>query len=72
MTGKLCLHDRQVEVVNHALSPGANEIDWANTVIAQIGEDGSGIKDGSDRPRRRSPCIIAPPTIGEHPSKMVT
>jgi len=37
MTAKLCLHDRQVEMANRTLSPDANELDWMNAVIAQIG-----------------------------------
>ncbi|WP_280415680.1 HpcH/HpaI aldolase/citrate lyase family protein [Nocardia carnea] len=50
MTGKLCLHERQAEVANRTLSPDADEVAWATAVVAELGADGSGIQDGSDRP----------------------
>lgn len=51
MTGKLALHPQQVPVLNAHLSPGADEIAWAEALVAQLGEDGSGITNGSDLPR---------------------
>ncbi len=51
MTGKLALHPEQTEAINAHLSPGSDEIARAQELIARLGEDGSGISDGSDRPR---------------------
>lgn len=33
-SGKLCIHPRQLSVVNHAFSPNADELAWARAVIA--------------------------------------
>ncbi|GAA4819124.1 HpcH/HpaI aldolase/citrate lyase family protein [Tomitella cavernea] len=51
MTGKLALHPAQTAAINAHLSPGADEIAKARELIARLGEDGSRIADGSDRPR---------------------
>ncbi|MBM7414940.1 MULTISPECIES: CoA ester lyase [Nocardiaceae] len=51
MTGKLCMHSDQGPIVNRELAPSAADVAWAREVIAQLGEDGSGVRDGSDLPR---------------------
>ncbi|MBY6540908.1 CoA ester lyase [Rhodococcus sp. BP-349] len=51
MTGKLCMHSDQGPIVNRELAPSAADVAWARDVIAQLGEDGSGVRDGSDLPR---------------------
>lgn len=32
--GKLCIHPKQVAVVNHSFTPDATEVDWARRVVA--------------------------------------
>ena len=51
MTGKLCMHSDQGSIVNRELAPSVADVAWAREVIAQLGEDGSGVRDGSDLPR---------------------
>lgn len=51
MTGKLCMHADQGETVNRELAPSPTDVSWAREVIGQLGEDGSGVRDGSDLPR---------------------
>ncbi|MEV0946287.1 CoA ester lyase [Rhodococcus sp. NPDC049939] len=51
MTGKLCMSIEQTAPVNDALSPSPAETKWAREVIAALGEDGSGVRDGSDVPK---------------------
>lgn len=51
MTGKLCMTTAQTETVNHALSPSAADARRANETIAELGADGSRVRDGSDLPR---------------------
>ena len=36
--GKLCIHPRQVAVVNRGLAPSAAELDWARRVLAAAGD----------------------------------
>lgn len=33
-TGSVCIHPRQIEVINGGFSPGADEIEWARRVVA--------------------------------------
>ena len=40
--GKLCIHPRQVPVVNAAFRPSANEVEWARRVLAAIEASGGG------------------------------
>lgn len=40
--GKLCIHPRQVETVNAAFAPSAEELSWARRVLAVAAEAGSG------------------------------
>jgi citrate lyase subunit beta/citryl-CoA lyase len=49
MTGRLCLREEQVAVVNAALSPSATELSWAMDVLETL--EHCGIRDGSDLPR---------------------
>jgi citrate lyase subunit beta / citryl-CoA lyase len=49
MTGRLCLREEQVAVVNTALSPSDDELAWALDVLDTL--ERSGIRDGSDLPR---------------------
>ncbi len=39
---KLCIHPLQIETVNAGYSPGADEISWAEKVIAAVGSRGAG------------------------------
>ena len=53
--GKLCIHPRQVEVVNRGLGPSSREVEWARRVVeaaAGAGEAGAFRLDGEmiDRP----------------------
>lgn len=49
MTGRLCLREEQVDVVNAALSPSGDELAWALDVLDTL--ERFGIRDGSDLPR---------------------
>ena len=49
MTGRLCLREEQVAVVDAALSPTAEELAWAGDVLDTL--ERCGIRDGSDLPR---------------------
>jgi citrate lyase subunit beta/citryl-CoA lyase len=40
--GKLCIHPRQVEVVNAAFSPTAEDVAWAREIVSVVGAAGSG------------------------------
>jgi citrate lyase subunit beta/citryl-CoA lyase len=60
MTGKLCIHPRQVEVVRRAFAPTEGEIDWAQRVLAS--GDGAVSVEGAmvDEPVRiRARAILA-------------
>lgn len=49
MTGRLCLREEQVAIVNGALSPSGDELAWALDVLDTL--ERCGIRDGSDLPR---------------------
>lgn len=51
MTGKLCMSTAQTRTVNHVLSPSEADTQWADEAIAELGADGSRVRDGSDLPR---------------------
>lgn len=51
MTGKLCMTPDRAPYANAALSPSTDEVGWARDVIGELGEDGRGVRDGSDLPR---------------------
>lgn len=60
MTGRLCLREEQVDVVNAALSPSGDELAWALDVLETL--ERFGIRDGSDLPRiarARTICDVA-------------
>jgi citrate lyase subunit beta/citryl-CoA lyase len=60
MTGKLCIHPRQITEVRRAFAPTEKEIDWARRVIAS--GDGAASVDGAmvDEPVRiRARAILA-------------
>lgn len=60
MTGKLCIHPRQVAEVTRAFAPTEQEIDWARRVLAS--GDGAASVDGAmvDEPVRiRARAILA-------------
>ena len=60
MTGKLCIHPRQVPQVLRAFAPSAAEIDWARRVVAS--GDGAVSVEGAmiDEPvRRRARAILS-------------
>jgi citrate lyase subunit beta/citryl-CoA lyase len=42
MGGKLCIHPRQVPLVNAGFAPTGQEVDWARRVIAALAEGGLG------------------------------
>ncbi|MBB5791676.1 HpcH/HpaI aldolase/citrate lyase family protein [Jiangella mangrovi] len=44
--GKLCLHPRQVPVVNAAFSPSAEDVRWAQDVLAAAGDGSVAALDG--------------------------
>lgn len=49
MTGRLCLREEQVAIVNAALSPSGDELAWALDVLDTL--ERCGVRDGSDLPR---------------------
>lgn len=51
MAGKLCMSTAQTAPVNEGLSPSVADARWARSVIDDLGEDGSRVRDGSDLPR---------------------
>ncbi len=60
MTGKLCIHPRQIAPVRRAFAPSDAEIDWARRVLAS--GDGAVLVDGAmvDEPvRLRARAILA-------------
>jgi citrate lyase subunit beta/citryl-CoA lyase len=54
MGGKLCIHPRQVPLVNAGFAPSAQEVDWARRVVSALaqGQPGAVAVDGKlvDRP----------------------
>lgn len=52
MTGKLCIHPRQISEVRRAFAPSEDEINWAHRVLAS--GDGAAVVDGTmvDEPVR--------------------
>ncbi|MEV7230724.1 CoA ester lyase [Polymorphospora sp. NPDC051019] len=50
--GKLCIHPRQVDPVNHAFSPSTEEIRRATQIVKAVTDDGVAVVDGAmvDRP----------------------
>lgn len=54
MTGKLCIHPRQIGVVHDAIRPSETDIEWARRVVASVGDGGAAAVDGE---------MIDPPVI---------
>jgi citrate lyase subunit beta/citryl-CoA lyase len=57
-SGKIAIHPKQVEAINAAFTPAADELDWARRVVAAFAADGgAGVLrlDGKmlDRPHLR-------------------
>jgi citrate lyase subunit beta/citryl-CoA lyase len=52
LTGKLCLHPRQVAIANQAFAPSDREIEWAHQVIDLAGDGSVAVSNGQmiDRP----------------------
>ncbi len=54
MGGKLCIHPRQVPLVNAGFAPGSQEVDWTQRVVSALaqGNLGAVVVDGKlvDRP----------------------
>ncbi|NIH83655.1 HpcH/HpaI aldolase/citrate lyase family protein [Amycolatopsis granulosa] len=62
LTGKLCIHPRQVTAVNDAFRPGEAETRWAREVLASVTDGSVGVHNGQmvDRPViRRAEAILA-------------
>lgn len=51
LTGKLCLRDEHVPVINKAMSPTPSDVTWAREFLADFDARGRLIRDGSDLPR---------------------
>ncbi|AIJ23894.1 HpcH/HpaI aldolase/citrate lyase family protein [Amycolatopsis methanolica] len=51
-TGKLCIHPRQIGPVHEACTPTAAEVEWAEGVLASVGDGSVGVHNGQmvDRP----------------------
>ncbi|MGO1181419.1 MAG: HpcH/HpaI aldolase/citrate lyase family protein [Micrococcaceae bacterium] len=50
MTGRLCLNRTQVDAINQAMSPSADELEWARELL-YAHEQGASVGDGSYLPR---------------------
>ncbi|MBW9093048.1 CoA ester lyase [Microbacterium jejuense] len=51
LTGKLCLRDEHLPVINEAMSPAPADVTWAREFLADFNARGRLIRDGSDLPR---------------------
>ena len=51
MTGKLCLDNEQIAVINEAMSPTQSDVSWARSFLADFEARGRVVRDGSDPPR---------------------
>lgn len=51
ITGKLCLRPEDADAINTAFSPGEADLTWATAVFDELGDDGQGVRLGSDLPR---------------------
>lgn len=51
LTGKLCLAEEQLPVINEVISPTPSDVRWAHDFLADFEARGSVIRDGSDPPR---------------------
>lgn len=51
MSGKLCLSTAHIDPINNAFTPSLSDTQWAHDLIEELGEDGSGVRQGSERPQ---------------------
>jgi len=51
LTGKLCLDEEQLPVINEAISPTSSDVSWARTFLADFEARDRVVRDGSDLPR---------------------
>ena len=51
LTGRLCLREAQVAVVNEVMAPSAEEVSWASDFLQEFDACGRVVRDGSDLPR---------------------
>ncbi|MFE5700383.1 hypothetical protein [Rhodococcus koreensis] len=50
-TARLSLEPEQLPIINAAPSPSENDLAWAQRTVAELGEDGAHVSDGSDLPK---------------------
>ncbi|MFE4952058.1 HpcH/HpaI aldolase/citrate lyase family protein [Leifsonia sp. NPDC056665] len=51
LTGRLCLRETQVGIVNEVMAPSAEDVSWAVGFLDEFEEAGRVVRDGSDLPR---------------------
>lgn len=51
LTGRLCLREAQVGIVNEVMAPSAEEVSWASDFLREFDTSGRIVRDGSDLPR---------------------
>jgi len=51
LTGRLCLRETQVGIVNEVMAPSAEDVSWAAGFLGEFEEAGGVVRDGSDLPR---------------------
>ncbi|KQR52337.1 aldolase [Leifsonia sp. Leaf336] len=51
LTGRLCLREAQVAIVNEVMAPSAEEVSWASDFLEEFDACGRVVRDGSDLPR---------------------
>ncbi|KMO76312.1 (3S)-malyl-CoA thioesterase [Mycolicibacterium obuense] len=71
--GKLCIHPRQIEIVNQGFSPSDTDVAWARTVVEAAGGDGVCVVDGRmvDKPVvDRAVRLLARVATAENPSPL--
>ncbi|MGH1523495.1 HpcH/HpaI aldolase/citrate lyase family protein [Leifsonia sp. L25] len=51
LTGRLCLRETQVGIVNEVMAPSAEDVSWACGFLEEFEEGGRVVRDGSDLPR---------------------
>ena len=51
LTGRLCLRETQVAIVNEVMAPSAEEVSWASDFLQEFDACGRVVRDGSDLPR---------------------
>ena len=51
LSGRLCLRETQVGIVNEVMAPSAEDVSWAAGFLDEFEEAGRVVRDGSDLPR---------------------